>query len=87
MSIAQTLKARKKTHGDYAETADVIQSLKADMRNSPNWDKLTATQKETLEMVQHKVGRVLCGDPDASDHWHDIAGYSTLQEKISAASE
>lgn len=87
MSVAQTLKQRKKTHGDYATWADLNQRLKADMRNSPNWENLSSTQKETLEMVQHKVSRVLCGDQDAADHWHDIAGYSTLQEKLCASTD
>lgn len=82
MSITQTLKQRKKTHGDYTKTAEVIQKIKATMQESPNWDKLTYTQKETLEMTAHKIGRVLSGDPDVADHWHDIAGYCTLQEKL-----
>lgn len=30
------------------------------------------------EMVQHKVARILNGDPRYDDNWVDIAGYSTL---------
>lgn len=32
-------------------------------------------------MIQHKIGRILNGDPAYADSWHDIAGYATLVEK------
>ncbi len=39
---------------------------------------LTDDQVEALEMVCHKIGRIVNGDPDYSDSWHDIAGYAKL---------
>ena len=48
------------------------------MRNTDNWDRLTCSQKESLEMVVHKIARILNGDPNYADSWHDIAGYATL---------
>jgi hypothetical protein len=35
-------------------------------------------QREALDMIAHKIGRILNGDPDYSDSWRDIAGYATL---------
>jgi len=35
-------------------------------------------QWEALEMIVHKIGRIVNGDPDVTDHWVDIAGYATL---------
>jgi hypothetical protein len=29
-----------------------------------------------LEMIAHKIARVLNGNPDHHDHWHDISGYA-----------
>jgi len=29
-------------------------------------------------MNAHKIGRILNGDPNWSDSWHDIAGYAQL---------
>ena len=29
-------------------------------------------------MIQHKIGRILNGDPNYDDNWKDIAGYSKL---------
>jgi hypothetical protein len=39
-------------------------------------------QQEALDMIQHKIGRILNGDPDYVDNWDDIAGYSQLISKI-----
>lgn len=35
-------------------------------------------QVEALEMIAHKLGRILNGDPNYEDSWRDIAGYATL---------
>jgi hypothetical protein len=36
-------------------------------------------------MIQHKVARILNGEPDYSDNWHDIAGYATLVDDLLSA--
>lgn len=33
------------------------------MVDSPNWAELTDDKREALEMVAHKVGHILNGDP------------------------
>jgi hypothetical protein len=50
------------------------------MIDSPNWENLTDDKKESLEMIAHKIGRILNGDPEYKDSWHDIIGYTTLIE-------
>jgi hypothetical protein len=35
-------------------------------------------QWEALEMIVHKIGRIVNGNPDKIDHWVDIAGYAKL---------
>ena len=37
--------------------------------------------RESLEMLAHKVARILNGNPDYVDSWHDVSGYATLVEK------
>jgi hypothetical protein len=39
---------------------------------------LASDQKEALDMIVHKIARILNGNPNVHDHWHDIAGYATL---------
>jgi hypothetical protein len=78
MSIQDTLNERAKTHGSFAENAIIMQDLKDRMKFSENWDGLLKYQKEALEMIQHKIGRILSGNPHEPDHWKDISGYATL---------
>ena len=77
MSIEKTLKQRQKTHGYFVGHARISQELKEVLRNHGVND-LAVDQIEALEMICHKIARVLNGDPNIHDHWHDIAGYSTL---------
>jgi hypothetical protein len=35
-------------------------------------------QAEALDMIFHKIGRILNGDPNYADSWIDIAGYAKL---------
>jgi len=78
--LEDTLAERGARYGDFDRQAMISQSLKALMRVTPNWNKLSSSQREALEMIVHKIGRILNGDPNYSDSWHDIAGYSKLVE-------
>lgn len=76
--IEETLAERGSRYGSFTEHARITQSLKDAMTVSPNWTRLAPDQKEALEMVAHKIGRILNGDPDYHDSWHDIVGYAKL---------
>lgn len=78
--IHETLNQRGSVHGPYWIQSGVAQNLKASMSSTPNWASLSPTQVEALNMIASKVSRILCGDPNHADHWHDIAGYATLVE-------
>lgn len=76
--IDSTLQERGKRYGTFSGHAMISQSLKAVMQETRNWQRLAPDQREALEMIQHKIGRILNGDPDYADSWHDIAGYASL---------
>jgi hypothetical protein len=76
--IDATLAERGSRYGSFVAHADITQRLKDEMRDSANWKKLNPDQKECLEMIAHKVGRILNGDPNYHDSWHDIVGYAKL---------
>ena len=74
------LAERGKTHGDYEVHALITQDLKrvvthhvADLDR-----KLDDDMAETLDMIAHKIGRIIAGNPAEPDHWRDIAGYAQL---------
>ena len=77
-SIDSTLAERGTRYGDFAGHAKITKGLKDVMQNSPKWSSLRPDQKEALEMTAHKIGRILNGDPDYHDSWHDINGYIKL---------
>lgn len=82
VGIQATLNERAKTHGDFVENGRIMQALKNQMLYSVNWCHLPDEQKEALQMIQHKVGRILSGNNNEPDHWKDVAGYATLIQNI-----
>jgi len=81
MTIETVLEERGKRYGVFADHAAISQSLKDVMRVTPGWDRLAPDQREALEMVQHKVARILNGSADYIDSWTDGSGYFTLVEQ------
>lgn len=79
-TVSETLAARGRRYGDFPGHADVTQAIKAAMTKGKNWGRLQNDHKEALEMIAHKIGRILNGDPKYTDSWHDIAGYAKLVE-------
>jgi hypothetical protein len=79
--IDATLAARGSRYGDFHGHAEVTQNLKRAMYSHHGWHKLSDDKREALEMIMHKVGRILNGDPNYIDSWHDIIGYARLVEQ------
>jgi len=77
-SIDGMLADRGKRYGKFTEHANITQDLKCRMRSTPQWLNMSDDQKECLEMIAHKIGRILNGDPHYYDSWKDIAGYARL---------
>ncbi len=76
-SVESTLAEREQTHGSFDRYAEVVQELK-DATKRPG---LHVVQREALDMICSKVARIVVGNADEADHWHDIAGYAMLVEK------
>ena len=77
-NVNDMLAGRESRYGSFQGHAKIAQDLKAVMHDRLGWDSLAPDQKEALEMVQHKIARILNGDPNYIDNWVDIAGYSQL---------
>jgi hypothetical protein len=77
-NINEMLDGRASRYGTFKGHARISQDLKAVMHERSGWDNLESDQREALEMIQHKVARILNGDPTYADNWIDIAGYATL---------
>lgn len=74
--LNKTLADRQKTHGDFQQVAKVAESLMGGIE----FQRLSASQSFAVRMIVGKLARIVCGNPNEPDHWHDIAGYARLVE-------
>jgi hypothetical protein len=81
-ALEQTLQERGSRYGTLANNGYIAQELKAVFRRpASNWQTLSPDKREALDVIASKMARILTGDPEYTDNWHDIAGYATLVEK------
>lgn len=76
--INNVLSERATRYGDFLNHAQITQSIKFAMHTTEKWKTLEDDQMEALQMIAHKIGRILNGDPNYADSWVDIAGYAKL---------
>ena len=78
--ITATLTERGSRYGKFTGHAAITQQLKIDITHAlqKRGRALADDQQEALDMICHKIGRIVNGDPDYADSWVDIAGYAKL---------
>jgi hypothetical protein len=78
--VNATLAERGNRYGTFADNAATSQAIKRVMAEhlAKQNKTLADDQWEAMEMVAHKLARIINGDPDYVDSWVDIAGYSKL---------
>jgi hypothetical protein len=76
--VDAVLDERGARYGKFITHAEITQLLKCVIFNSRDDLELAADQREALEMICHKIGRIINGDPNYADSWLDIAGYAKL---------
>lgn len=85
VNIKHVTSERGGRYGDYASHAKVTQEIKLAMQRA--YDEAHADRKytnlpyhvrESLDMIAHKLGRIVNGDAMYKDSWVDIAGYASL---------
>lgn len=83
-SVDDTLKERGNRYGTFSGHAEISIVLKKFIeRNLKSRNKeLPAYQQEALDMICHKIARIINGDNNYADSWHDIAGYAKLVDDI-----
>jgi len=79
-NVDKTLDARAEMYGKFKDGASLMQAVKRELaaHAAKHGKTFADDQWEALEMIVHKMGRIVNGDPDVVDHWVDIAGYATL---------
>jgi hypothetical protein len=80
-SIDATLNERGKRYGKFKDHARISQALKTVIANNlppEQFARFSDDQIEALDMICHKLARIINGDPNYADSWVDIAGYAKL---------
>lgn len=80
-NLNDTLEERGKRYGDFSNHAVIAQDLQDVMRCNEGWGKLDPVKKQALTVIADKIARILSGDPEYADNWHDIQGYAKLVEE------
>lgn len=80
MSIQNTLEQRGERYGGFSEVAETTYQLQEVLKRSQA-SVMTSSQIIALDMICNKMARIVNGDPNYIDNWHDIAGYATLVEQ------
>lgn len=78
--LTATLTERGSRYGKFTGHAGVTMRLKDTIRIAlaSRDKKLADDQAEALDMICHKIGRIVNGDANYADSWVDIAGYAKL---------
>lgn len=82
MNVEQTLTERGNRYGKFVDQAFISQSFKDVLHRMKLYagKDIDPDMQEALEMILHKIARIINGDPNYTDSWHDIAGYAKLVE-------
>ena len=78
--VNSILNVRANNYGKFKDGAALMQAIKRELAShAAKHDKTFADdQWEALEMIVHKIGRIVNGNPNKADSWDDIAGYAKL---------
>lgn len=78
--VKALLEDRAKNYGTFEALSKIVQSLKSVIYKElgSRSKALADDQIEALDMICHKIARIINGDPNHLDSWQDIAGYARL---------
>jgi hypothetical protein len=76
--IQTTLTERGNNYGSFETGAELMQGLKQVAHSHPNWQSMPPAQRESIDMILHKIGRSINGNHEYRDNWIDIEGYARL---------
>lgn len=79
--VDATLADRQSTYGSFEDVSSVTQDLLSILKRT-GYESLPKPHKEALHMICSKMARIVNGDSNHLDSWHDIGGYAKLIEDL-----
>jgi len=87
-NLDQTLLERACRYGAFVDVAQRSNNIQvAILHNAPQFSSLTPLYREALHMIAYKLARLMNGQINDLDSWHDIAGYAMLVHNQIAAEQ
>jgi len=78
-NLDQTLLERGCRYGAFIDVANRTNNIfAAILNNAPQLPSTTPLYREAIHMIAHKLARLVNGQINDLDSWHDIAGYAML---------
>ena len=83
-SIEATLAERQSTYGSFEDVAFVTENIMSVLGHVRvnGLSELPTTHRMALYMIASKMARIVNGDFNHLDSWHDIGGYAKLVEDL-----
>ena len=78
MTVSDILEQRGSRYGSFDSNSLTCQLIKRTMRAGQSYEKLSDCQKEALDMVAHKIARIVNGDVLYRDSFRDAMHYFEL---------
>lgn len=76
--INKTLAERGSKYGDFTDNARISEGLMDLLRREEGYQNLRPIHRAALNVITQKMARIVNGDPEYLDNWHDMEGYSKL---------
>lgn len=73
--VQSVVAARDGSYGGFGGIALTCQNFKDIARSCPSWKSLNPSEKEGIDMIFHKITRILYSPKKIRDSWVDIGGY------------
>ena len=80
-TVDSTLSERQASYGCFEDVAFVTENI-INVLKKCNYDSMPETHRMAMYMIASKMARLVNGDCNHLDSWHDIQGYAKLVEKI-----
>ena len=80
-SIDATLAERQSTYGSFEDVTFVTENIISILKKC-NYDSMPHTHRMAMYMIASKMARLVNGDFNHLDSWHDIGGYAKLIENF-----
>lgn len=76
--INKIIAERTKSCGNFKDITETAQTIKRALRDGSKYFNTAPYLAEALDMIAHKLARIVDGNPYHKDHWLDIIGYAEL---------